>query len=287
MIINRDFFDLDGKVIIEKVKFLPPFKVSTRMDNEACFLHILNGESELFIPQEKISAKSSDSLFMKCGAYTNFWKGNKDASHNEAILVHIYPDILKKIYDNHLPTFLTENKGNSHVTAERLKLSPMIQNYTASLNFYFDHPSMVTDELIQLKIKELLLLLVNSHFSKNLSNMFCNLFNPITLDFKKMVATHLFEDISVQDFANIAGLSLSTFKRKFQQVYKVSPKKYINQKRLEKAHTLLIETDLRITEIAYDCGFNDISYFSKSFHSYYKKSPSIYRKLEKESNRIT
>ncbi|MBB3699386.1 helix-turn-helix domain-containing protein [Flammeovirga yaeyamensis] len=278
MIINRESFDLHGKAVMEKVKFTPPFKANTKMENEACFLHILKGEAELYVPQEKLSVQSSDSLFMKCGAYMNFWKENKDETQNEAILVHLYPETLQSIYANQLPSFLSENKGKKHSTAEKLKISSMIENYISSLNFYFENPSIVTDELIQLKVKELLLLLVNSHFSENLSHMFSDLFSPVNLDFKNMIETHLYEDISVQDYASIAGMSLSTFKRKFQSIYDCSPKRYINQKRLEKAKDLLMNTDLRVSNIAYDCGFNDISYFSKSFHAQFNSSPSDYRK---------
>ena len=59
----------------------------------------------------------------------------------------------------------------------------------------------------------------------------------------------------------------------------MSPGKYLKSKRLEKAEELLKSTELRISEIAYDLGFEDMGYFSKSFTSVYKHSPSEYRKL--------
>ena len=56
-----------------------------------------------------------------------------------------------------------------------------------------------------------------------------------------------------------------------------SPAKYIRQKRLEKAATLLKSTSLRIADIAYDCGFVDQAHFSKLFQRAYSLSPSSYR----------
>ncbi|WP_281616350.1 helix-turn-helix domain-containing protein [Flammeovirga sp. SubArs3] len=280
MIVNREHFDIGGKVILEKVAFRPPFKISTDMVNEACFLHIIKGTSKLFLPERHIDLNDSDSLFLKCSTYMNAWQEKKEDQVNEALLVHIYPEILDKIFDQQLPSFLKGKEGVKHSSAEKIKISIMIENYIESLLFYFNQPSIVTEELVEIKVKELLLLLVNSHYSDNLEGIFSNLFTPNEYKFKELIDTHLFEDLSIQDYADIAGMSLSTFKRRFQMIYKISPKKYINNRRLEKAKQLLLNTEDRISDIAYDCGFNDVGYFSKTFNSHFNCSPSFYRKTE-------
>lgn len=104
------------------------------------------------------------------------------------------------------------------------------------------------------------------------------MFSPQQVEFKNVIENHLFEDLSIEDLAIICGLSLSTFKRTFSKHFDESPKKYINRRRLEKAKDLLEQTDQRVSEIAYDCGFNDLGYFSKSFQAFYNTSPSKYRR---------
>ena len=94
---------------------------------------------------------------------------------------------------------------------------------------------------------------------------------------QEVIQAHLFDDLNLEDLAFLTGLSLSSFKRKFSAVYGTSPNKYIISKRLEKAQLLLRTTDLRISEIAYECGYSDVGYFTKTFQKYYNCSPSNFR----------
>ena len=50
------------------------------------------------------------------------------------------------------------------------------------------------------------------------------------------------------------------------------------QKRLEKAKSLITSSDKSLTEIALQCGYEESSYFSKSFKQFYGTSPSDFRK---------
>jgi AraC-like DNA-binding protein len=89
----------------------------------------------------------------------------------------------------------------------------------------------------------------------------------------------LYSTISVEELASLAGRSLSTFKRDFKLQFKETPANYIKQKRLEKAFELVKSTNLTISELCYEVGFQDTSHFTKSFKQKYNQSPSDYRKL--------
>jgi transcriptional regulator GlxA family with amidase domain len=60
-------------------------------------------------------------------------------------------------------------------------------------------------------------------------------------------------------------------------LYHDSPANYIKTKRLERAAELLLASNERITDIAFDCGFNDVANFTKSFHGKYGVTPTSYR----------
>lgn len=155
----------------------------------------------------------------------------------------------------------------------------MIANYIDSLLFYFESPSLINDELLILKIKELLLLLVNTDNSSKIKNIFRNLFNPEELNFKKTIQSHLNDNLIIKELAFLFNLSLSSFKRRFKDVFNDSPAHYIKVKRLEKSTKLLKTTSNRISDICYDCGFNDIGHFSKSFIKQFHLTPSKYREV--------
>jgi AraC-like DNA-binding protein len=76
---------------------------------------------------------------------------------------------------------------------------------------------------------------------------------------------HYRENLSLNQLATLAGYSISTFKRKFSDAYQSSPKRWIQNKRLQEAKTLLEFSDKTISEVGYELGFENISHFIHSF----------------------
>ena len=104
-----------------------------------------------------------------------------------------------------------------------------------------------------------------------------NLFTPRTVDFKSIIEAHLFSDISLTELAQLNYMSMSSFKRKFKEIYQASPGQYINGQKLKKSKQLLTLSDQSIGDIAYSCGFKSMSHFSKKFKEACSVSPSKYR----------
>lgn len=277
MILKHQHFDLLKKVVLERVVFRPPFKVNASMHNEACFLYAVNGESSLYSPLEKDGLASGKGVVMKCGNYINSWFNNSSEEPNEAVAVHFYPEILKLVYEEKLPTFLMEERTGISAAIEPVKVNEMIQKYVESLLFYFENPSLINDELIVLKVKELILLLVNTDDSNRIRTILRDMFNPVDYSFKEIIQSNIYEDLSVDDLAVLSSMSGSTFKRKFKEIYNDTPARYIRLKRLEKAAELLVIGKNRISDICFECGFSDISHFSKLFAAQYGKTPTAYR----------
>ncbi|MEM7375670.1 MAG: AraC family transcriptional regulator [Bacteroidota bacterium] len=275
---HRDQFKLLDKIVIGTTTFSPPFKASSVLHDEARFIHVVHGNSRLYVPNHQLSIQASDSFMMKCESFVNNWFENEDGSQNEVLIVHFYPDVLNYVYDERIPAIFTEKKEVNPKAVERIPLNVMIENYIQGLRFYFNNKAFVTDEFIKIKIKELILILLNSDKTGRIRAILSDLFQSNEYEFKEIIHSHLYEDLSIQDLAFFSGLSLSSFKRKFKSVFDTSPTQYIKTKRLEKAKTLLATTNLRISDIAYDCGFNDIGYFSKTFHAAFDCAPSDYRK---------
>ena len=84
--------------------------------------------------------------------------------------------------------------------------------------------------------------------------------------------------ITLEDMAKMAEMSVKYFGTYFKNMTGKTPFDYLNEYRIEKAARKLLNTDLSVTEIAYTCGFNDLSYFIKTFKRINKTSPGKYRK---------
>lgn len=91
---------------------------------------------------------------------------------------------------------------------------------------------------------------------------------------------HLTQNIQIPELAAMHGTSTAHFSRWFSAIVETSPKRYINQKRIELACKKLLLTDNRIDSIAYQCGYEDPLYFSKSFKRITGLTPRDYRKTK-------
>ncbi|MBO5282318.1 MAG: helix-turn-helix domain-containing protein [Lachnospiraceae bacterium] len=92
------------------------------------------------------------------------------------------------------------------------------------------------------------------------------------------IQQHFSEPLTLADLAASAGFSEGYFCHSFKSFTGYSPFVYLNRIRIVKSCELLIQTDKKITEIASLCGFNNISYFNRTFYKMMHLTPSGYRK---------
>lgn len=279
MIIERKYFDLNDKCVIEKLIIETPYKYiknGTVFQNEACFLFIKDGESIIKSSTDKYNIQVSESVLLNCGNYFADLIQNLKDKQCEIIVVHLHLDILKEIYRNEVPNFIIPNSRKQF--AHKIEQQNVILHFISNLDFYFQNPELVSDDLLKLKLKELILLLLQTNQEKNIINLFSYLFSPRQANLKKIIQTHLFSDTSISDLAMLSARSLSTFKRDFEIEYNDTPANYIKQQKLLKAANLLASTDFSISKICYEVGFNDPSHFAKLFNQKYSLTPSEYRK---------
>ena len=259
-------------------RFRPPFKVSDALINEARIVHIVHGRSRLHAANDALELKSGDTIVMKADHFVNHWVENKGNESNEVIAFQLNSDFLRDLYGNQLPSWFIKKSSPGNHSVEKADKHLLLTEYFKNLRSYFDNDRLLSEELVRLKVRELLSLLIETESSGTIRSLFGHLFIRGDYDFQKVIQKNLFEDLGVEELAFLSGLSLSSFKRKFNSIYGTSPNKYITSKRLEKSQMLLKSTDLSISDIAYECGFSDVGYFSRVFKSYYNTLPSDIRK---------
>lgn len=267
---------LSGKAVISHFTFHPPLIAASDLENEACFIFPINTEGKLYRVHDKTHVQKDQGVLMKCGTYINKWYGLDPSKVAEVLILRLSPEVMKDALDLQIGGKVRERLDSKRTTA-LVKIDVLLHRFLEGLLFYFDHPELVNDELVVLKIKELTLLLLNAKDSNPIIELLTTLFNRDTYTIKEVINTHLFENLSIQNFAQLCNLSVSSFNRKFKKAFKTTPSQYIKTKRLEKAAHLLLHTDEPVSHIGYTCGFNDPTYFTKAFKSMYMQSPSSYR----------
>lgn len=284
MVAEYKKIDLYGKPLIQKIVVKAPFEFDFPISDYACFLFSLEGDMQFHFDDEQIVVPRHYSLLLNCISTGKKIITSQTSKKNELVVISFHPDILKRIYERDIP-FLFQRPRNSvsNQSSEKIDNDFLIQKYIEGLLFYFENPSLVNDDILVLKLKEIILLLSQTRNADTIQVILSQLFSPAAYTFKQIIEANLFSQVGIEALARKTNLSVSSFKREFAKLYNDSPANYIKTKRLEKAAELLLISDNRITEIAFECGFNDPANFTKSFHEKYHVAPTAYRaKMNKE-----
>jgi AraC-like DNA-binding protein/ligand-binding sensor protein len=94
---------------------------------------------------------------------------------------------------------------------------------------------------------------------------------------RTFIAEHAQDDLSLAAVAQAVNMSASYFSEKFKEITGLNFVTYVARTRIEKARNLLHNPNLRISEIAFDVGFQSLSQFNRAFKQVTGKAPGEYR----------
>ena len=136
--------------------------------------------------------------------------------------------------------------------------------------------------MIKARLYEILYILFNENKNDKKQDLQNQREKENALRLKKILSymkEHFAEKITIQEVSEISSLSESRFMTFFKNQTGTSFIKYLNDYRLEAAAEQLQQTRKSITQISLENGFENISYFIRSFKSKYNCTPHEYRKL--------
>jgi AraC family carnitine catabolism transcriptional activator len=98
--------------------------------------------------------------------------------------------------------------------------------------------------------------------------------DAVVADAQAIMRQHVDEPLSCGEIARRVGLSLRQIERRFKDELRSSVLQEYRLIRMTKAHQLLQQTELSVTEVAFSCGFSSPEYFCRLYHSLFDCSPS-------------
>ena len=106
-----------------------------------------------------------------------------------------------------------------------------------------------------------------------------NLDEAFLQEVEKVLKVHISKpDFTAQEFSKHMSMSRMQLHRKLMALTGLSTSQFIRSQRLKFAVKLLQESQLSVSEIAYQVGFNSVSYFIKCFRETYSTTPNTYIK---------
>jgi len=264
-----------AKAVMSELRRIPKYFEA----DESCFMFLSKGAFRLRMPDKTIDFVKGDGMLAKCGHY--FVERSQDKEGvAEAIAVYFHPSIVKSFFPIDLS--LAHFKPNFNVN--KMTMDTLLKIFMDGIDFLLENPQVCNNELILLKLKELLLLLAQSEQAPSVQHFVASLFQPYEYDFKATVLQNSTANLNLPELARLCNMSLATFKRRFRTVFGESPAHYLLKVKLQKASTMLsLDEQLRIADIAYDCGFDTVTHFNKVFKKQFGLSPSEFKLSQKEN----
>lgn len=148
-----------------------------------------------------------------------------------------------------------------------------IRYFTESLLKLYPDGNGQNRAVTQLKLLELLHLIYNSDERHQLVQLLSTLSNKKKRNLKELMLLNYDKPLTIEDYAFLAGRSLSTFRRDFKRQFDMSPKNWLINMRLEKAEKLLLKANNSIQQVSIEIGYDNPSHFITAFSKRFGITP--------------
>lgn len=276
MEVEQKVITYKNRVVFIKLS-MPAFNrtLKSYVEDEACFMFVNKGEVGVRTPDDYLMLNKDTAMIAKCLNYFFEPSNDEDRCKDgiESVGIFLYPSLIRDLFD------LDISSSNYKVdyNVKQVQVDRLLDNFKASINILLEAPELVDDAIIKTKLKEFVQLICKSQNMPSELDFLSSLFSRTDVQFETVIRQNLYANLSLEELASLAHLSVSSFKRKFRSTFDESPKKYITRKKVERAAELLKTGSERISDIAYDVGFDSIATFNRNFISLYGKSPTDYR----------
>jgi len=236
--------------------------------------YVISGRKDWYYGNEKYEMKSGDAVFIKKGVYTT--KQYFDVDHC-IVAFMLNDDFIKKFLREYNTLNLPPSASQSQQSIHPIEVNESIQSLVYSVANYLKLGKEIPEALVEIKFKELLFNILFNPKNHSLAQYFSSIQISGHADLEYVMEKNFNHDLSLDEFARMCGRSLSGFKRDFQECFQQTPGKWLLEKRLNFAKSLLVTTNMNINEICYDSGFKNTSHFNKAFKERFQLPPLQFR----------
>lgn len=237
------------------------------------FVVVLSGRKIIHTEDGDLYIEAGNAFFARKGSYLFSEILSKEDEYR-TLIFFIDDGFLAGFLRRHPPGSNINKETCSSVPIFQVRVNSLLRSGIDSILPYFLHNSKFSRELLHLKLDELLLLISEADAEGNFQGFLQELHSSRRQSILRVMEQYYGRPVSVAELAALSGRSLSTFKREFKKFFQQTPKRWINNRRLDKAHFLLGTADMTVSEICFAVGFENISYFSQLFKKKFGCSPS-------------
>ena len=241
--------------------------------NKNVFSFLLDGQKDIHFSQDIVSIDHTQSLLLASG---NFLTTEIVGANSYSCLLFFFSQ--KNINDfllkyGHLFKPKDFNKTPTSSPYFLMQKDNFIIHFINSIQQIYGLNQTISQKILELKFEEIMLYLADKYGQSFYFYLHSVLISERELSFKMVIEKNLYTSLNIDEVAFLCNMSLSTFKRKFTQLYQESPGKWFQLKRLNKAKKLLLNNEATPSEIYMDFGYDSLSNFSTAFKNQFGYSP--------------
>lgn len=217
------------------------------------------GKCRYFIDDRSYDVEAGDIIFIPKGIV-----------HKANYLGLPHSRLLINCTEDYIPQIIRDRLDNSKYLYRSREIAKHAENLFAQIEYEYTHPDDFTKYALKCHTAELFFLMLRHPGSQEEASTGNNLIDSVI----KYIKENYMGDIKLSGIAKMKSISPEHLSRTFKASTGFGFNEYVTLLRLQRAEEMIkTEPDKTISEIAYECGFNDGNYFSYKFKKMYGISP--------------
>ena len=291
----RQHYQVKLDYLVRRVTF-PGWEIEPRIIHDFELVFIVDGEGEICIDGRSFVGRAGDVILIRPGEVNSFrvekepcmvfygvhfWPVSQPRLYRETRMENGESSAADTVFWSSWPkegpkweeAELQKAAGPDFPTLFRISSAHRLESLFRELYQVHQHKAALHEWRENLLTEQILLELWESLLQENRPAQQARIRK--VLDY---IHENPYRSYSLEELQEIAGIQKSLFLQEFRSVTGTTPIQYITQRRLAYARELLLETEAPIQQIAFQCGFEDVFYFSRCFKKQFHLSPRAYRK---------
>lgn len=234
---------------------------------------LLEGRKEVTDHQRQIVFDNRQLLLLEAGNCL-MTERTSELQHYESILIFFSNEFLFDFVQGYALPDEASEKRDRFLTLEK---DDFILHYQQSLQLASE--TLQADEgLLKVKLQELLIYLLRVYPDSVEAFIHNCLHREAHFSFREVIERHAGKNLGTEELAFLCHMSLSTFKRRFREVFHTSPGQYFQEQKMQQALRLL-QRNHRPSEVYDQIGYHSLSSFSHEFKKHFGVSPGEFQQI--------
>lgn len=271
---------LDEMLLVEYRNFSTTNQVKV-WSPENFFVLVQQGHKTIHTSDKTYHLGPGQGIFLRRGAFSMSEMPGNDGSF-QSLLMFCPDDFIRSFVLSYKDLFPKPDpvlaRNQSVYQADKLAFEQSV----SILGLSWGSPDRLQNTILKLRTYELLLRILSSAENEETLHSFLHTALTPNLRLREVMEQSFLTNLPLEAYARLSGMSLAKFKRDFRDEFGMSPGRWLKEERLKHAHLMLSQPYRSISEIAFDCGFENLSHFSRVFRERFGFSPSEVRSKETE-----